>query len=252
MFMALVDERGRIDYYDGRLRIVDAEGRIVEDGRTAEEYPAFVGEAVEPWSYLKSAYYAPMGYPDGIYRVGPLARVNVASGYDTPRATARWQELRSLAPGPILSSFHNHSARLVEMLDAIERMELLLNDPEILDPHVRSHAAPNRQEGIGVAEAPRGTLLHHYRIDRDGLITWTNLIIATGHNNLAMNRGVKQVARRFVVSDRLEEGMLNRVEAVIRTFDPCLSCSTHAVGRMPLRIQLRAADGTLLDELVRD
>ena len=131
------------------------------------------------------------------------------------------------------------------------RIEQLLNDPDILNEHVRSYASPNRSEGIGVSEAPRGTLMHHYKIDENGLITTANLIIATGHNNMAMNKGVKQVAKHYINGGKIEEGMLNRVEAVIRTFDPCLSCSTHAVGQMPLQVQLVAADGEVIDVLQR-
>jgi NAD-reducing hydrogenase large subunit len=252
LFLGLVDEHGQIDYYGGRLRVVDAEGHVVANGLEPTQYRDFIGEAVDPRSYLKAAFFKPAGYPDGIYRVGPLARLNIASGYPTPRAAREWAAFRQLGQGAVLGSFHYHHARLVEMLDCLERLERLLNEPDILDQHVRAHAEPNSHEGIGFAEAPRGTLIHHYRIDDDGLITWVNLIIATGHNALAMNRGVLQAARAFVVGDRLREGMLNRVEAVIRTFDPCLSCSTHALGQMPLKIQLRAADGTLLDELTRN
>jgi NAD-reducing hydrogenase large subunit len=151
----------------------------------------------------------------------------------------------------VLSSFYYHYARLIEILHALERIEQLLHDPDILSRHVRVFAGVNNGEGIGVAEAPRGTLLHHYRVDEQGLITWADLIIATGHNNLAMNRGVLQVAQHFVRGTQLAEGILNRIEAVIRAFDPCLSCSTHAVGQMPLSIQLIAAHGTVLDELRR-
>ncbi len=252
LFMALLDEQGQVDYYDGRLRIVDADRNVVADDLDPTDYQTFVGEAVDPESYLKPTYYKPAGYPDGIYRVGPLARMNVASGYPGPRTARAWDAFRQLSPGAVLGSFYYHHARVIEILDCLERLEALLNDPDILDPHIRAHAEPSRHEGIGVAEAPRGTLIHHYRIDDDGLITWLNLIIATGHNALAMNRGVLQTAREFVAGDRLQEGMLNRVEAVIRTFDPCLSCSSHALGQMPLRIELRAADGALLDQLVRD
>ena len=162
-----------------------------------------------------------------------------------------WAQFRVVGQGAVLSSFHYHEARLIEMLYAIERIEQLLADPDILSTRVRAHAEPNASEGIGVAEAPRGTLIHHYKIDDDGLVTWANLIIATGHNSLAMNRGVLQVARRFVDGAKLQEGMLNRVEAVIRAYDPCLSCSTHALGKMPLRVQLAAPDGTVLDEVAR-
>jgi NAD-reducing hydrogenase large subunit len=170
---------------------------------------------------------------------------------DTPKAGAEWAAFRQLAPGAVLSSFHYHYARLIEMVYALERIGQILDEPDILSTRVRAHAEPNNLEGIGVAEAPRGTLLHHYKIDENGLIVWANLIIATGHNNLAMNRGVLQVAKHFVDGARLQEGMLNRVEAVIRAYDPCLSCSTHALGKMPLRVQLLSPDGLVLDEMMR-
>src|SRR5262249_53594591 len=133
----------------------------------------------------------------------------------------------------------------------VEKIQQLLNEPDILDTRVRAYASPNRHHGIGASEAPRGTLIHHYEINDDGLITHANLPIATGHNNLAMNRSVLQVAQRFITGPKVNEGMLNRVEAVIRTFDPCLSCSTHAIGQMPLHIQLLSLDGTVLDEIKR-
>jgi NAD-reducing hydrogenase large subunit len=207
---------------------------------------------VEPFSYLKSPYFKPHGYPDGIYRVGPLARLNIIDRCGTPKADQEWAEFRALQRGVILSSFHQHYARLVEILYGIERIEQILNELDILDRHVRAFAQPNQFEGIGVAEAPRGTLFHHYRIDENGLIKSVNLIIATGHNNLAMNRSVKQVAQHYVKGSHLREGMLNRVEAVIRCFDPCLSCSTHAIGRMPLHVQLLGSEGELLDEIRRN
>jgi NAD-reducing hydrogenase large subunit len=150
----------------------------------------------------------------------------------------------------VLSSFYYHYARLIEIVHGIEAIERLLNHPRILDKHVRAFAGPNNAEGVGVAEAPRGTLIHHYKIDEAGLITWSNLIIATGHNNLAMNRAILQAAKHFVDGTRLEEGMLNRVEAVIRAFDPCLSCSTHATGRMALHVEL-VRGGEVVGELRR-
>ena len=250
-FMGLVNPKGGLEHYDGTLRVVDARGEIIADQLDPLRYQEYIGEAVEPWTYLKFPYYKPAGYPEGMQRVGPLARLNVVDQCGTPQAEQEWAEFRQLQRGAVLSSFHNHYARLIEILYALERLEQLLNDPDILSRHVRAFAGVNNLEGIGVAEAPRGTLLHHYRVDEQGLITWANLIIATGHNNLAMNRGVLQVAQHFVHGTQLAEGMLNRVEAVIRTFDPCLSCSTHAVGQMPLSIQLIGADGTLLDELRR-
>lgn len=252
LFLGLVDSRGGLEHYDGFLRIVDADGRTIEDMIDPRDCMSVLGEAVEDFSYMKFPYYRKHGYPEGMYRVGPLARLNIADHAGTPIADQELAEFKDLQRGAVLSSFQYHYARLIEVVFAIERMTELLNAPDILDPRVRARARGNRNEGIGVAEAPRGTLIHHYKIDDDGQITWCNLIIATGHNNLAMNRGVKQVAQHFVDGSKLQEGMLNRVEAVIRCFDPCLSCATHALGGMPLHIQLRDAGGTVLDEARRD
>lgn len=251
LFMGLVTPDGRPGYYDGHLRFIDSFGKIVADGLAPANYPEFLGEAVEPFTFMKFPYYLPLGYPDGIYRVGPLARLNLVDRCGTPLAEQEWVEFRSLDRHCVLSSFHYHYARLIEILFCLEHMEEFLNDPDILSTHVRSTASLNNLEGVGAAEAPRGTLIHHYRVDEQGLITWANLIIATNHNNLAMNRGILQAARHFVRSEKLTEDMLNRVEAVIRAFDPCLSCSTHADGHLPLHIQLRAPDGSLLDEVRR-
>lgn len=251
LFMGLVDDDGVLEHYDGHVRIIDAQGRITADHLQAERYGAYIGEKVEPWSYLKSTYYLPMGYPSGLYRVGPLARLNIISQCGTPLADGEWVEFRELNRGAVLSSFYYHYARLIEILYGLERIEQLLHDPDIMDTHVRAQAGPNNHEGIGMSEAPRGTLLHHYKIDERGLITWANLIIATGHNNMAMNRGVLQVARHFVHEGSFTEGALNRVEAVIRAYDPCLSCSTHAAGHMALQLQLLGADGRVLDEECR-
>ena len=251
LFMGLVTESGEMELYDGKLRFVDARSRIIADQINPARYADYIEEAVEPDSYLKSPYFKAMGYPDGMYRVGPLARLNIVDRIGTPMADEEWAEFRMLERGATLSSFQYHYARLIEMLYCVEKIEQLLHTPDILSDHVRAVADPNRLEGIGVSEAPRGTLLHHYRIDRKGLMQWANLIIATGHNSLAMNKGVYQVARQFVHGDKIQEGMLNRVEAVIRTFDPCLSCSTHAFGQMPLRVQLVSPEGELLDEVRR-
>ena len=253
LFLSLVSPEGNLEHYDGVLRLKDARGRILEDQVPTWEYERLVGEAVEDFSYMKFPYYKPQGYPKGIYRVGPLARLNNANACGTPYADVALAEFRMLQEsGPVASSFHYHYARLVEIIFALEMMERLLKDPRILDTRVRARARSNRDEGIGVAEAPRGTLMHHYRIDENGLITWVNLIIATGHNNLAMNQAIRQVAKTYVDGNHLQEGMLNRVEAVIRCFDPCLSCASHAFGQMPLLIELRDAAGALVDRLCRD
>ena len=251
MFMGIVKKNNGLTFYDGKLRIVDASGHVVADDLDPTQYADYIGEKVEPWSYLKSTYYKPKGFPDGVYRVGPLARLNVADRCGTPRADQELAEFHELQRTAVLSSFHYHYARLIEILYCIERMQQLLSDPDILSKHVRAIASPNSSEGVGVAEAPRGTLIHHYKIDDQGLVRWANLIIATGHNGLAMNRSILQVARHFVRADKLQEGMLNRVEAVIRAYDPCLSCSTHADGSMALQIQLLGPEGELLDEMRR-
>ncbi len=251
LFLGLVDNDGTLNFYDGKFRVVDAMGRIVADGLDPAAYNEFIGETVHPWSYLKSTRYLPAGNSDGVYRVGPLARLNLIDRCGTPLADQEWAEFRELERGAVLSSFYYHYARLIEVLYSIERMQSLLEHPEILNTNVRAVAQANAGEGVGVSEAPRGSLIHHYRVDGQGLITWANLVIATGHNNAAMNHGVLQVARHYVHGTRLEEGMLNRVEAVIRAFDPCLSCSTHALGRMALEIELHDADGTVLDRLKR-
>jgi NAD-reducing hydrogenase large subunit len=251
-FMSLINEDETIEFTVGALRLIDSTGNILADGMLAPQFTEVIGEAVEPYSYTKFAYYKPLGYPGGSYRVGPLARLNIAKTMGTPLAERELEEFKQLADGPVLGSFHYHHARLIEILYGIEKIERILSDPQILDKHVRATAGVNLLEGSGQAEAPRGTLNHHYRVDENGLITWANLVIATGQNNNAMNKGVLQVARHYVKSGKLTEGILNRVEAVVRAFDPCLSCSTHAAGQMPLEIALFDADGEVLDRAVRD
>ena len=246
-YMGLVNEDESVEFTDGALRLIDATGDIVEDGITAGRFSEVIGEAVEPYSYTKFAYYKPLGYPEGSYRVGPLARLNIAKTMGTPLADAELAEFKQLAAGPVQSSFYYHHARLIDILYGIEKIEQILTDPLILDKHVRATAGVNRLEGAGQAEAPRGTLHHHYKVDENGLITWANLVIATGQNNNAMNKGVLQAAKHYVKDGKFTEGILNRVEAVIRTFDPCLSCSTHAFGQMPLAMSLISAEGEVVD-----
>lgn len=251
LHMGLVSEENGLEHYDGRLRIVDESGQVIESSIEPSHYLDSIGEAVEPHSYLKSPYYKPMGYPEGVYRVGPLSRLYVAERCGTPIADDELKQFRKIAPLERRSSFYYHYARLIEILHGIERIEQLLNEPDILDRHVLANAMVNNFEGVGISEAPRGTLIHHYRIDKHGVIAFVNLIVATGHNNLAMNRGVKQVAQHFIHGETITEGMLNRVEAVIRAFDPCLSCASHAIGQMPLRIELRNAQNEVVDEVCR-
>lgn len=260
LFMGLVTANGLWETYDGHIRFVDSAGNIIADKLDPTCYQEFIGEAVQPDSYLKSPYYRPLGYPDqqnhcrldsGMYRVGPLARLNICSWIGTPLADQELLEFRDRGQGTVNSSFFYHYARLIEILACIEQIEILLDDPDILSKRLRAEAGINQLEGVGVSEAPRGTLFHHYRVDENGLLQKVNLIIATGQNNLAMNRTVAQIARHFIQGTEIPEGMLNRVEAGIRAFDPCLSCSTHAAGQMPLQIQLVAADSTIINQVWR-
>ena len=251
LFLGMVTPDGSLEHYGGRLRVVDDEGRLVEDQLDGETCRSRLAEAVSSWSYLKSPYYAPLGEDAGMYRVGPLARLNAAARCGTPLADEELVIFRQLGRGAVLSSFHYHYARLIEIVHALERIEQLLSEDGVLDADVLAQASRNQAHGVGVSEAPRGTLFHDYTVDRDGVLTRVDLLIATGQNNLAMNRTITQIARQYISGDRLPEGVLNRIEAGIRAFDPCLSCSTHAAGSMPLYVQLVAASGEVLDTVIR-
>lgn len=248
----LVTPRGELEHYDGLIRIVDGEGRIVEDQLNPKNYREYVGEAVESWSYMKFPYYKPLGYPEGIYRVGPLARLNIISRTGTSMADEELKEYRKWGKnGVVQNNLMYHYARLIEILYCMEKIREILETSETYSENVRAKASVNNYEGVGVAEAPRGTLIHHYRVNKDGRIEWANLIIATEHNNLAFNRALTQVARKYIHRGALSEGLLNRVEAVIRAFDPCLSCATHAWAPTALSIELYDSDGQLVDKLTR-
>ena len=249
LFFGLVAADGAWEHYGGQLRFVDSGGEIIADQLEAAHYQEFIGEAVEPSSYLKSPYYKPLGYPEGMYRVGPLARLNICEKMGTPLADKELEIFRKQGKGAVTSSFLYHHARLIEILACLEKIGQGIDDPDLLSDQLRADAGINKLEGVGVSEAPRGTLFHHYQVDEYGLVKKVNLIIATGQNNLAMNRTVAQIARHYIRGDSIPEPMLNRVEAGIRAFDPCLSCSTHADGRMALQVSLVAADGAVLDEV---
>ena len=249
MYCGLVGPDGSLRLYDGNLRFVGPDGAIVADQVKPTDYASYIGEAALPDSYLKAPYFKPAGFPEGIYRVGPLARLNVADRCGTPEADKELAEYRQRFGRIVQSGFHYHYARLIEVMYALERMKELLDDPAILGTKVRAHGGVNNLEGIGIIEAPRGTLIHHYKVDDNGAMTWANLIVATGHNNLAIGRGVADVAKRFVDGNKIHEGALNRVSALIRAYDPCLSCSTHAMGVVPMVLRLVGPDGELLDEI---
>ncbi len=249
MYAGMVDRKGNMQLYDGTLRFRDAAGAIVKDEIPAEEYLDYIGEASLRESYLKAPYYKPIGYPQGIYRVGPLGRLNACDQCGTPKADVELAEFRQRFGNPAHSSFLFHYARLIELLYALERIAQLLDDPQILNTHVRATAGVNSLDGVGMIEAPRGVLIHHYKVNEDGGIVWANLIVATGHNNLAIGKSIQQVSEHFIDGNKLHEGMLNRVSAVVRAYDPCFSCSTHASGQIAMKIRLFAPDGAVLDEI---
>jgi NAD-reducing hydrogenase large subunit len=255
LMLGLVTKDGGLEYYDGQIRIKDGNDNTIADKLDPRSYSEYFGEAVEPWSYLKFPYYKAFDYPKGMYRVGPLARVNICDYIETPMAEAERKIFKGMSGnvGIVNNSFYYHYARCIEMLFAVEKIELLLNDPAILGANIRSQASINRSEGIGCSEAPRGILFHHYHVNRDGVIQRVNLLIATAQNNIAMNRTIKQIAAHFIdgKKGKITEGILNRVEAGIRCYDPCLSCSTHALGSMPLHIEVLNAHGELIDEICR-
>jgi len=251
LFMGLVAEDGTWEHHGGKLRFTDSSGSIIADKLDEQNYLDYIGESVQGGSYLKSPYYKPLGFSDGMYRVGPLARLNVCEQMGVPKADAELKKFKKLGHGAVTSSFLYHYARLIEILASLEYVERYLDDPELASDDLRADAGINNLRGVGVSEAPRGTLFHDYTVDHNGLLQRVNLIVATGQNNLAMNQTVAQIARHYVRGNEIPEPMLNRVEHGIRCYDPCLSCSTHAVGQMPLHVQLIAPDGTVLNERMR-
>jgi NAD-reducing hydrogenase large subunit len=251
LFMSLVGPDDTWEHHGGHLRIVDSSGSIIADDLDAQKYFEVIGESVQKTSYLKSPYYKPLGFPDGMYRVGPLARLNVCKKMGVPEADKELANFKTFGHGAVTSSFLYHYARLIEILAAVEMVERNIDDPDLLSDQLRGDAGINSLRGVGVSEAPRGTLFHDYTVNRDGILTRMNLIIATGQNNLAMNQTVAQIAKHYIRGTEIPEPMLNRVEAGIRCYDPCLSCSTHAIGQMPLHIQLISAHGEVLNEVAR-
>jgi NAD-reducing hydrogenase large subunit len=251
LFMGLVSPDGTWEHHGGKIRFVDASGSVIADQLDPQKYYEYIGEAVQESSYLKSPYYKPLGHPDGHYRVGPLARLNVAEQMGTPKADAELKKFKKMGRGAVTSSFLYHYARLIEILASLEQIQMYMEDPELLSDDLRADAGINSLRGVGVSEAPRGTLFHDYTVDKQGLLRKVNLIVATGQNNPAMNQTVAQIARHYVKGNNIPEPLLNRIEHGIRCYDPCLSCSTHAVGQMPLHVRLIGADGKLVHEVTR-
>jgi NAD-reducing hydrogenase large subunit len=250
--LSLVRKDGALDFYHGVLRAVDAEGRKVLDDVDYQDYLEHIGEETRSWSYMKFPYLRSLGKKDGWYRVGPLARLNTCDYIPSPLAQKEFEVYKAYTDGkPNNMSLHTHWARLIELLHAAEVIKELLLDKDLQGAKLVK-TGKKVPEGVGLVEAPRGTLFHHYRINDDDQITMANLIVSTTNNNEPMNRAVHWVAMN-VLSEKPEitEGMLNRVEVAIRAYDPCLSCATHAVGQMPLEVSLVDARGHVLQRKVR-
>ncbi|MCS6811370.1 MAG: Ni/Fe hydrogenase subunit alpha [Tepidimonas sp.] len=252
-WLSLVAPDGALELYDGVLRVRESDGRLAEDGWEDQRYHELIDEAVQPWSYMKFPYRRALGPEAGWYRVGPLARVQNCDRIPTPRAEARRQAFVAAHGGrPVHRVLATHWARMIELLHGVEMVARLLEDDTILgDGPLRAEGARQRR-GVGVIEAPRGTLIHDYEVGDDDRVTRCNLIVSTTHNNTAMNEAVRAVAQRYLDGRALTEGLLNRIEVAIRAYDPCLSCATHALGQMPLAVTLRDAHGAVLDHWVRD
>jgi NAD-reducing hydrogenase large subunit len=253
LYLGTVGPDGEHELYDGKLRFIDADGGILADQVDPSRYLEFIAESSVSWSYLTFPYYKPLGFEKGFYRVGPLARLNVASRMKTPLAQEEFVLFKAIGKGkPVHGTFYYHYARLIETLGSVEEAESILNDPEITSANIQAHGQWNYAEGIGSAEAPRGTLFHHYLTDATGKLLKVNLLIATGQNNPSMNRSILDVAKQYIHGEDIAEGMLNRVESAIRCYDPCLSCSTHAVSQMPIIIEVKNAEGRLIKKVSRD
>jgi NAD-reducing hydrogenase large subunit len=245
-------DNGFLELYDGNLRATDSEGNITLDDIPDVDYANHFYEGVEKWSYLKFPYLKHIGREHGWNRVGPLARVNICDGIETPLAEKERLEFKLAGGDTNNMTMHTHWARLIEILYCAEMMKNLLEDDDILSNDL-IRKGTRRNEGIGIIEAPRGTLIHHYEVDDKDRITRCNLIVSTTHNNEAMNRAVRWVAQNEISGQpRVTEAMMNQIEVAIRAYDPCLSCATHALGQMPLDISIIDQYGNILDEKLRN
>lgn len=251
--LSLVTPDGGLDLYDGVLRARDASGQILFDGVSCRDYSAIIRENVRSWSYMKFPFIVARGPDAGWYKVGPLARLANCDRIGTPLAEAARQELLATAEGALVHApLAYHWARMIEMLHCVEVIGGLLTDPALLGEALMAEGGERSRVAIGVIEAPRGTLIHHYEVGDDDLVTMCNLIVSTTHNNQAMNEAIREVARRYLDGREPTEGLLNHVEVAIRAFDPCLSCATHALGQMPLRVEIVDAAGRVVERLERD
>ena len=247
--LSLIAENGAFDIYHGGLRANDDKGNVIFDHVDYTGYGDYIKEGVKNWSYMKFPFITSLGQDDGWYRVGPLARVNNCDFFTTPMAEKERQEFIATGKGlPIQSTLAFHWARLIEVLHCAEAIKELLNDSDISGTELLNRGEL-QSTGIGVIEAPRGTLFHHYEIDDDGIVEKANLIVSTTNNNQAMNESIRKVASQYLDGNKLSEALLNQVEVAVRAYDPCLSCATHAMGKMPLQINLVNANDELIDRL---
>jgi F420-non-reducing hydrogenase large subunit len=259
-YMGLVDENNRVNFYDGKVRVVTPEGKEWAKFGSGD-YLDYIAEHVEPWSYVKFCYLKTIGWQgftdgdkSGIYCVAPLARLNVADGMATPEAQMAYEKFfETLGGKPVHHTLANHWARVVELLYAAERMKEIADDPELTDPDVRTLPTAKPKEGVGVIEAPRGTLFHHYRTDERGVIEKANLIVATQNNSARMAMSVEKAAKGLISKGNVSDGVLNKVEMAFRAYDPCHACATHALpGSMPLLFRVRDGGGEIRSTLRRD
>ncbi len=249
--VSLVRKDGAMDLYHGDLRAITADGETIFDHLDYQDYFKYIAEEVRPWSYMKFPFIKSIGPEDGWYRVGPLSRINACDFIDTPEAEEARKEFMAVTDGkPNNLTMAYHWTRMIEELHSAEKIRDLLNDPDLqgTDLVVKGE---RREESVGLIEAPRGTLFHHYKVDENDQVTMANLIVSTTNNNTPMNLAVEGVARKYLSGTEITEGLLNHVEVAIRAYDPCLSCATHALGKMPLEIELRDAEGELLDRKAR-
>ena len=250
--MCLVRADGAMDLYHGGLRARDIDGNTLFDHFDYGRYWDVIAEDVKPWSYMKFPFFKSLGPDQGSYRVGPLSRVTLCDSIPTPLADHEREEFLAFDGGSAAgATLGYHWARMIEMLHATESIKDLLHDDDIIG-HDLVATGQRQERGVGVIEAPRGTLIHHYRVDENDLVIRANLIVSTTHNNQAMNTAVREVAKKYLDGVEITEGLLNHIEIAIRAFDPCLSCATHALGQMPLEVAIVGADGTLIDEATRD
>ena len=246
--LSLVRKDGALDLYHGVLRAVDSEGKIIFTDVDYQNYLDYIEEEVRSWSYMKFPFIKSLGKENGWYRVGPLARLNTCDFIPTPMAQAEFEQFKALTYGkPDNHCLHYHYARLIELLHSAEMMKELLNDPDLMEGELVTKGTKLKR-GVGLIEAPRGTLFHHYEINDNDQITMANLIVLTTNNNEPMNRSVNSVARSWMDGNQeITEPMMNAVEVAIRAYDPCLSCATHALGQMPLEISLYDVNDQLID-----